>query len=243
MRPVLIAHRGDSAYAPENTERAFRQAIEKEADWIETDLQLTHDGHVVAFHDDELRRLTGVAGDVEHCNLHDLKDLYVQAGRWRPGADTTVPTLARVLEVASALPLYLEMKSNGHGRADQRNRRLLDACLSGVPEGSAHALASFDLDLVRGAIEAGRRAILIASDFASLAELSRDELRSLFAVSVRHDQIDVGLAAHLTDCEVPLWAWTVDERDDVRRMLGLDVSGICTNDVARVGPWLKERAG
>ena len=50
MRPLLIAHRGDSSRAPENTVRAFRQAVDAGADWIETDLQITRDGHVVACH-------------------------------------------------------------------------------------------------------------------------------------------------------------------------------------------------
>lgn len=50
-RELVIAHRGDSEFAPENTMGSFQQAVEKNTDGIETDLRLTSDGHIVLFHD------------------------------------------------------------------------------------------------------------------------------------------------------------------------------------------------
>src|SRR5690554_976441 len=60
-RPLNIAHRGASGYAPEHTLAAYRLALKQGADFIELDLQITRDGHLVCMHDPELSRTTNVA--------------------------------------------------------------------------------------------------------------------------------------------------------------------------------------
>src|SRR6185436_1813637 len=60
-RPLLVAHRGASAYAPEHTLAAYRLAIEQGADFVEQDLQLTKDGRLICLHDPDLARTTNVA--------------------------------------------------------------------------------------------------------------------------------------------------------------------------------------
>ena len=62
MRPLIIAHRGDSAHRPENTRAAFVRAVEVGADMVELDVQLTREGHVVVFHDEAVDRTTDGEG-------------------------------------------------------------------------------------------------------------------------------------------------------------------------------------
>ena len=76
-----IAHRGASGHYPENTRLAFTKAIEAGADMIELDCQLSRDGHVVVFHDEQLRRTTGARGTLRSKTLAQLKTLDI--GRWR----------------------------------------------------------------------------------------------------------------------------------------------------------------
>ena len=57
-RPIIFAHRGDLAHAPENTLPAFQQAIQKGADGVELDVKLTADGHVIVIHDSTVDRTT-----------------------------------------------------------------------------------------------------------------------------------------------------------------------------------------
>ena len=73
MKPLAIAHRGFSSDYPENTSLAFRKAIEAGADGFECDLRLTADGHVVVFHDDDLKRLCGRDGCIEKMNWADIR--------------------------------------------------------------------------------------------------------------------------------------------------------------------------
>jgi len=76
----IIAHRGASAYAPENTMAAFRRAVEMGCTEVETDVCLTRDGHLLLLHDDTLDRTTNGAGRAEDLTLDELKRL--DAGSW-----------------------------------------------------------------------------------------------------------------------------------------------------------------
>ncbi|HHY81887.1 MAG TPA: hypothetical protein GX505_04315 [Clostridiales bacterium] len=77
---INLAHRGASAYAPENTLAAFYKAVELRADGIELDLRSTRDGKIVIFHDPEISRTTNGRGKVRDYNLEDL--LEFDAGSW-----------------------------------------------------------------------------------------------------------------------------------------------------------------
>lgn len=76
----IIAHRGASGHAPESTTFAIDQALEMNADWIELDIQITEDGHLVAFHDDEISRTSDGEGEIGEHTLDELKEL--DTGSW-----------------------------------------------------------------------------------------------------------------------------------------------------------------
>lgn len=98
MKNVMVyAHRGASAYAPENTLPAFRLAEEQGADGIELDVHLTKDGELVVIHDEKLDRTTNGVGLVRDYTLAELKRFCADNGM--PGfADARIPTLREVLE-------------------------------------------------------------------------------------------------------------------------------------------------
>ncbi|MBN2310352.1 MAG: glycerophosphodiester phosphodiesterase, partial [Candidatus Hydrogenedentes bacterium] len=96
----VIAHRGASAYAPENTLAAFQLAHEMGADWFELDCTLTKDGQVLVIHDDSVERTAGVKRHVSDMTLAELKEL--DAGSWKDPkyAGERLPTLAEALDLA-----------------------------------------------------------------------------------------------------------------------------------------------
>lgn len=122
----IIAHRGASAYAPENTLAAFRMAAEMEADWFELDCTLTRDGEVIVIHDNSLDRTTRADGKVQDFTLAELKRL--EAGSWK---DTQfdgepLPTLGESLDFAKGtIGVYIEIKNSD----DDKNlmARILEA--------------------------------------------------------------------------------------------------------------------
>ena len=105
---LLVAHRGYSARAMENSLAAFRLAKRSPADAVEFDLQLTRDRKVILMHDPELSRTTTGQGKVSETTLAEIRSLYLKGRRQR------IPTLAEALEAlqASRLRFLLELKSS-----------------------------------------------------------------------------------------------------------------------------------
>ncbi len=108
----IIAHRGGSQVAPENTLAAVRQAWREDANACEVDLQLTADGAIVAMHDKDTLRTTGVALQVKETALAELRQL--DAGSWKSPdyAGEPIPTLAEILQLLpnGTQRLFLEIK-------------------------------------------------------------------------------------------------------------------------------------
>jgi glycerophosphoryl diester phosphodiesterase len=112
--PMVIAHRGGSDLAPENTLAAFRNAVEVGADAIELDVRLTKDRRVAVFHDRRIDRTTTGSGTIGTLTMEELKNL--DAGSWygREYAGERVPSLEDVFEaVPEDFPVYVEMKARG----------------------------------------------------------------------------------------------------------------------------------
>ena len=108
--PTIIAHRGASAYAPENTLEAFRLAIAQKAHAIELDAKLTHDKQVVIFHDQRLGRTAAGSARIRDVDLATLEALDASRGFAGGYAPTHIPTLAQVLAaIAPHLPLNIEL--------------------------------------------------------------------------------------------------------------------------------------
>ncbi len=96
--PIILAHRGDLAHAPENTLPSFQQAIQKGADGVELDAKLTADGHVIVIHDPTVERTTDGKGRVATFSLEAIRQL--EAGAWfnEKFRGTKVPLLEEVFE-------------------------------------------------------------------------------------------------------------------------------------------------
>lgn len=123
--PGIIAHRGASAYAPENTLAAFRLADELEADWFELDCTLTRDGQVLVIHDDKVDRTTTGKGEVRTLSLEEVKRF--DAGGWKDPkfAGERLPTLAEALDLAKGrIGVYIEIKNSADD--EELMARILD---------------------------------------------------------------------------------------------------------------------
>jgi len=121
--PLIIAHRGSSAQAPENTLPAFQLAWEQGADVIEADFQLTKDGHIICFHDKDTKRLAGQPLTVANATLEELRQLDV--GSIQPQAEVDalrtwsadkfqgvrMPTIGEVFaSVPAGKKMFIEIK-------------------------------------------------------------------------------------------------------------------------------------
>ena len=93
----IFAHRGASAYAPENTMEAFALAVKQGADGIELDVQMTKDGEVVVIHDETIDRVSDKKGAVRDYTLEELRK-FSFSNHMEKYKDAAIPTLKEVLE-------------------------------------------------------------------------------------------------------------------------------------------------
>ena len=118
---VVVAHRGASAHAPENTMDAFRLAVEMGADAIELDVHRTHDGKLAVIHDDTLDRTTDATGSISELTLDEIRKADAGARFEAPdgsfpfaGRGLQVPTLAEVVDwLPEGIGLVVELKARG----------------------------------------------------------------------------------------------------------------------------------
>ncbi len=114
--PLIIAHRGASADAPENTIAAFKEAMRQHADAIEIDVRMTADSQLVVMHDSNVQRTTNGSGAVADFTLEELRTL--DAGSWFSAifSGERTPTLKNVLLILdSTTLLIIEIKSESEG--------------------------------------------------------------------------------------------------------------------------------
>lgn len=224
---LIIAHRGASAYAPENTMAAFELARRQGADMIELDVQPTADGRLVVFHDDTTERWDGRSRPVAACTLDELGRLDIGGER--------VPTLEEALAFAAetGIALNVELKAAGTGlrcAALLREHGVVEqVIISSFVAAALHEL--------RAAAPEVRRAYLMGTD-TRRPDVRARELWPFFALR------SVGATAWhpyhglpLVDWVIPLArragykvnVWTVDDPARMRELAALGATGIITN--------------
>ena len=114
QKPLVWAHRGASAYAPENTLTSFEKAVKLGADGIELDIQLTRDERIVVIHDETLERTSTGTGWVRDCTLDQLRAFNYSYSRKFPDAPAEkIPTMEEVFDLIrpTGLTINIELKT------------------------------------------------------------------------------------------------------------------------------------
>jgi glycerophosphoryl diester phosphodiesterase len=235
---LVIAHRGASAAAPANTMAAFDKAAELGADGIEFDVHLCADGVPVVIHDFAVDATTDGSGRVAEMTLAQLKQL--DAGSYFDPAHVgeRIPTLEEVLlAFGNRLLLNVELKSTS--LRDNGLERAVIALVKKYGLESRVLFSSFNPFSLRRAKKIAphiRAGLLYAPDLP--LPLSRAWLAPLFPHEARHPEhtmVDAHTVAWAHRRDYRVNTWTVDDPDEMRRLIALGVDGIITNvpDVLR----------
>jgi glycerophosphoryl diester phosphodiesterase len=239
-----IAHRGASGHAPENTMAAFRRAVELGATFIETDLQITRDAQVIAIHDFTLDRTTTGKGQVHLLTLDQIRAL--DAGSWYSGAGVgafageRVPTLGEILDFAKEhdIIIYLEIKSGPAWGVEH-------AVVAALRDQNASArvvILSFDpstLDSVHRLDSTMMTGFLCEHPSNDLVERTvRAGARQLVA---RGDLITPSVIEKAHHAGLQVVAWTINEPEQMLRLIDVGVNGIITDYPDRLLSILRDR--
>lgn len=207
---------------------AFRRAVELGAEFIETDLHLTRDARFVAIHDATLDRTTNGHGAVRDMTLAQLREL--DAGKWfdREFMDERIPTLEDILDFAKQRDVifYLELK---YDSAWGMHHALVGA-LRGVENASRTMVISFD----RAQIEAVRRLDPGIMTGYLVESVDGDPVQITLDVGARQlcpraDLITPELVSRAHERDLLVATWTVDDPDDMRRVIAAGVDGVMSN--------------
>jgi glycerophosphoryl diester phosphodiesterase len=253
--PLLIAHRGGSGLAPENTLAAFRNGVETwGADMVELDVHASRDGRCVVIHDSTVDRTTDGRGTVAEMTLAQLRELDAgyrftpDGGTGHPfrGRGVAIPTIEEVLESFPDLRITVEVKT-GAAQAP-----LLEAI---------RRFAAHDRVIVAGMYEKDRT---LFAGYEGAVSAAGEELRRFY---IRHrlrfgswwppraDVVQIPeewggrrvltprLVRDLAANGIPVHVWTVDDAADMERLLDLGVEGIITDRPDVLGRVLHRRTG
>lgn len=232
--PLLVAHRGASHAAPENTISSFKLAFEEGADGIEGDFYLTPDGQVVCIHDKDTKRVSGTKLVVEETPWTELSKLDV--GSWKDPRykGEHMPLLGDVLDMLpEGKMFYLEIKDGveiveplrrilEEKKADPKrvflisfNSAVVAACREKIPQFQAHLISALDKADQPGKAD------------GYFAELERTGAQGLqFQATAA---IEPAWLAKVKATNRFLAAWTVDDVEIARRMISLGVDSLTTN--------------
>jgi len=239
-RPYVLAHRGASAYAPENTEAAFDRAIALQADGIETDVRASKDGLLVLVHDDRVDRTTDGEGRVEELTFDQLRRLDAGAPFNPRFAGERIPTVEAFLDrYGGRLPICLEVKQAGvEAQLVElvRQRGLLQPVpAEDVAPREQTALppisfSSFSFDSCLAVKQAAPEALVgfLARDFDDLT-IKRVADAKLGQICPRAEACRAEAVLAARDRGLSVRAWAVSDREILRDAIKAGVDGVTCN--------------
>ncbi|PHF01691.1 glycerophosphodiester phosphodiesterase [Bacillus wiedmannii] len=235
-----IAHRGASAYAPEHTIQAYKLGQQLKGDYIEIDLQMTKDGHLVAMHDETVNRTTNGKGLVREHTLEEIKQLNVgsffnekhPALAKKEFEDTTVPTLEEIIETfRNSTNYYIETKSpDEYPGMEEKLLEIIQhyeisdkVIIQSFSKVSLQKIHSLDVHIPLVQLLPYKKAV-------QLTELEIKKYKTYcIGIGMNYKYIDSAYVKRIKKHGLEVHPFTVDNEKDMKKLLLWGVDGMFTN--------------
>ncbi|OJJ22225.1 hypothetical protein BKI52_08050 [marine bacterium AO1-C] len=233
----MIAHRGASGQAPENTLAAVKLAMDQKADMIEIDVFLTKDGHLVVLHDETVDRTTNGQGLIEAMTLEEARKL--DAGSWFSSKyqGEKIPTLDKVMQVVKGkTQLLIEIKKSG--------RNITQKVVDLVKAHKAHkwcVVQSFDpkvavrlreinAPLERHQLVLGNFPLFLPYHYnKKLSKGKITQYKQADAINSMYLFTTKSIIDRIHRQKQKVFVWTVNQPKDMRKLLQMGVDGLITD--------------
>ncbi|WP_421813069.1 glycerophosphodiester phosphodiesterase [Flagellimonas sp.] len=226
-KPLVIGHRGAMGHETENTLASVQKAMELGVDMIEIDVFNISSGETVVFHDEKVDRLANSTGNIEEYNIVQVRQLTLQGGH-------KIPMLQDVLKLMNnEVALNIELK--GGGTANRVNH-IVNYYIE--KEGWSlenFVISSFKWDELRAIRDINKDikiAVLTEKDPLEAIEVAK-ELNAV-AINPHFKALTRENTAKIQSEGFKVYTWTVNEPEDIKRMIEFGVDGIITNYPERV---------
>lgn len=238
---VNVSHRGASAYAPEHTIAAYDMGEKMHGDYIEVDLQMTKDGHLIAMHDVTLDRTTDGTGSVKDYTLNEIKQF--DAGSWfnekYPYAakadyeDLKVPTLEEVFKkFGKNNSYYIETKSpDVYPGMEKELLRLVDKYKINKDKLLVQSFSPQSLK-VMNELDPSIKLVQLIS-YKANAEITDAEIREIkqyaMGIGPNHTYLNEGYVQKVVNSGLELHPYTVNDKERMKQLINWGVTGMFTN--------------
>jgi len=231
----IIAHRGCSLTAPENTISSLKRSIELGIDGSEIDIQSTKDGFLVLMHDETVDRVTNGQGKVKDLELSYIKTL--DAGSWKHTRyiDERVPTLVEVLELFknSDQDLVIDIKGANI------SKRIIDVVKAKSMQSNIVMITS-SLEVIQKIheVDSQIRCGWICGGFPRELSSEKDKIKWVYQQARKH-KVDIldfhykllskGIIRELQKRKIEVWVWTVNEQEVMKALMSWNIDAITTD--------------
>lgn len=226
-----IAHRGYSAKFPENTMLAFKEAIKAPCHGIELDLQLTKDGHVVIFHDEELGRTVDGEGFLKDYTLSELKEFdagYLFKDLY---GFQQIPTLEEYFDLVKNLSIFsvIELK-NKKLPYEGLEEKVIDM-IKAYDLSHRVILCSFNpVSIIKCQVLAPEIKTALLKDRLFAPSYQKAKSLNTTFLSIRHYFLSTIWITRLRKLKIPIMAWTVNSPSRLKRLIRAKIYGIITDN-------------
>ncbi|WP_035392551.1 glycerophosphodiester phosphodiesterase [Bacillus altitudinis] len=228
----IIAHRGSSSAAPENTIAAFDVAVEQGADYIELDVQMTMDQHIVVIHDDTVERTTNGNGLVKSYTLDQLKKL--DAGSWfdQQYTNERIPTLQEILErYSQRIGILIEIK---HPKRQIGIEKAVARIINRFAYSRHIIIQSFDvhaLQRIKAFAPSLRTALIIKPDAFKLTKRKLTTYSSFAnCLNMKKTMINKWWIDRIHSFGMEVFIWTVKDQKTADRIKKYPIDGVVTDN-------------
>lgn len=222
----ITAHRGDSLNYPENTILAFDSAVSKDADWIELDVQLTKDKEIVVCHDANLKRVAGVDKNIYDLSYEELSQINIKNNN--DDTNVKIPLLSDVFRWG----LFNNVSFNVELKPYDDDLTLVKKVIELVKKYYLEDRVTLSsnkysiLEEIKNVDDKVSTAYIMSLAYGDISKLDKADNFSIEASSINKD-----LVKKLHNDGKEVFAWTVNARDSINKMLDLNVDNIITDDV------------
>lgn len=238
-KTMIMAHRGFSEAAPENTIPAFQAAVDAGVKAVELDVQMLKDGTIIVMHDDSFARTCGVNKHVWETDYDEVKTYDAGSFFSEEFAGTPVPTLDQVIkQFRNDLFINIEIKRTGHDEGIEkavvdiiRANQFIDHC----------DVTSQDYDTLIRVKEANPDILTAYTTVIGLGEIENLDAASI--ISIQETFATFSTVERLHNAGKRVFVWTVNDADVMDRLISLNVDAILTNDPVKGAQVLSQHQG
>jgi glycerophosphoryl diester phosphodiesterase len=235
--PLVIAHRGASLVAPENTLSAFAKAQELGADGVELDIHPTQDGILVVTHDEHTHRLTGVPGRINKMALVELKKLDFGSHFSSQFRGEKIPTLEEVFELLKGR-MWIDVEIKSLNVRDDGREKLLVDLIRKWNMADQIEVSSFNIFALRRmaklAPEIRRGYLFYEKQFGPSRRGGWAFYVKPYSFNVSHALLREGMVKQIRERGYKCWVWTVNEENQMRHLVLEGVDAIITDDPSKL---------